>query len=87
MAETSPHAIELIAINKSFGAVQANRDVNLDIGQTLKVDAWQPDGSARVNYRGAAWSVRYAGTGEPQPGEHEIVEIVGSQLRVAPRAR
>ncbi len=65
----------------------SNRDVNLDIGQTLKVDAWQADGTARVSYRGAAWSVRYAGTGSPQPGEHVIVAVEGSQLRVAPAAR
>jgi len=65
----------------------SNPDVNLDIGQTLKVDAWQADGSARVSYRGAAWTVRYAGGGAPQPGEHVIVAVEGSQLRVAPATR
>ena len=34
-----------------------NRDVNIDIGQTLQVDAWTADGTARVPYRGAAWDV------------------------------
>ena len=67
--------------------VESNRDVNLDIGQTLHVEAWNADGTARVNYRGAAWSVRYAGDGAPQPGDHVIVAVQGSQLRVAPVAR
>jgi membrane protein implicated in regulation of membrane protease activity len=64
----------------------SNRDVNLDIGQTLQVPAWGPDGSARVQYRGAAWAVRYAGNGEPAPGEHVIVALNGNELRVAPAA-
>jgi membrane protein implicated in regulation of membrane protease activity len=64
--------------------VQSNRDVNLDIGQSLEVPVWSHDGSARVQYRGAPWSVHYAGSGTPTPGTHVIVEIVGSQLRVAP---
>ena len=63
---------------------QSNPDVLLDIGQTLQVDAWQPDGTARVHYRGAAWSVRFAGPGTPAPGAHRIVAIQGSQLSVAP---
>ncbi|MDE2079963.1 MAG: NfeD family protein [Burkholderiales bacterium] len=63
---------------------QSNRDVNLDIGQTVHVPAWNADGSARVPYRGAAWSVRYAGPGAPAPGEHVIVAVQGSELQVAP---
>jgi membrane protein implicated in regulation of membrane protease activity len=65
---------------------ESNRDVNLDIGQTLNVPAWAADGSARVSYRGAAWTVRHAGAGEPAPGEHVIVAVQGNQLRVAPVA-
>ena len=63
---------------------ETNRDVNLDIGQFLRVEQWAVDGSARVQYRGAAWSVRYAGTGTPAPGEHVIVALNGNELRVAP---
>jgi len=63
----------------------ANRDVNLDIGSAVQVGQWAADGSARVTYRGAAWSVKYAGSGTPQPGEHVIVALDGSQLRVAPQ--
>jgi len=63
---------------------ESNRDVMLDIGQTLRVDAWGDDGTARVPYRGTAWTVRFAGPGTPAPGEHVIVAVDGNQLRVAP---
>jgi membrane protein implicated in regulation of membrane protease activity len=63
---------------------ESNRDVNLDIGQSLHVADWAPDGTARAHYRGAAWSVQFEGTGTPAPGEHVIVAVRGSQLRVAP---
>jgi membrane protein implicated in regulation of membrane protease activity len=63
---------------------QSNRDVNLDIGSPVRVEQWQADGSARVQYRGSAWSARFAGKGTPSPGEHIIVAVHGSELRVAP---
>ena len=63
---------------------QSNHDVNLDIGQQLQVNAWGADGSARAQYRGAAWAVRYAGSGTPAPGLFVIVALQGSELRVAP---
>lgn len=63
---------------------ESNRDVNLDIGQHLHVAAWSSDGSARASYRGSSWSVQYEGPGTPAPGEHVIVAVRGSQLRVAP---
>jgi membrane protein implicated in regulation of membrane protease activity len=65
---------------------QSNRDVNLDIGQVVQVDAWGNDGTARVTYRGASWSVRHATAGTPAPGPHMIVAVEGSQLCVAPAA-
>ncbi len=57
-----------------------NRDVNLDIGETLQVDNWNADGTTSVKYRGAQWSaIRAAGT-LPSTGVHRIVEVRGSQL-------
>jgi membrane protein implicated in regulation of membrane protease activity len=64
--------------------VQSNRDVLLDIGQTLSVEQWDGDGTARAQYRGAAWSVRFAGEGAPLPGRFRIVSVEGSQLSVTP---
>jgi membrane protein implicated in regulation of membrane protease activity len=73
---------------RSQQRVQAERDpnVNLDIGQTVHVPAWQ-DGAARVMYRGALWDVeldtRPASGAIPAPGQYTIREIRGSRLIVA----
>jgi membrane protein implicated in regulation of membrane protease activity len=61
-----------------------NRDVNLDIGEQVEVAEWQADGSASVQYRGARWSVRFAGSGVPQPGRHVIRRVEGNRLHVEP---
>jgi len=61
-----------------------NHDVNLDIGQRVRVDHWDEDGAARVHYRGAQWTARYAGQGSAVPGEHHIVALDGNELRLAP---
>lgn len=68
----------------SAAPAASNRDVNLDIGQEVHVPAWAADGSARVQYRGASWSVRLADSSAPQPGPHTIVALHGSELVVAP---
>jgi len=59
---------------------QANRDLNLDIGERVQVPGWTPEGTAEVSYRGAAWRARWAGSGAPAPGEHVIAAIEGTQL-------
>jgi membrane protein implicated in regulation of membrane protease activity len=63
-------------------AASENPDVNLDIGQTLVVPAWLPDGTARVSYRGAEWSVRAAQSQSElrRAGLHRIVAMHGSEL-------
>jgi membrane protein implicated in regulation of membrane protease activity len=64
--------------------VRAERDpnVNLDIGQTVHVPAWQ-DGAARVMYRGALWDVELEPGTAPAPGQYTIREVRGSRLIVA----
>jgi membrane protein implicated in regulation of membrane protease activity len=64
--------------------VQAERDpnVNLDIGQTVHVPAWQ-DGAARVMYRGALWDVELEPGAPAVPGPYTIREVRGSRLIVA----
>jgi len=61
-------------------AANADRNVNLDVGERVVVAQWDADGNARVQYRGAAWSVRWVGTGLPQPGEHVIRAVDGNRL-------
>ena len=61
-------------------AASANPDINLDIGSPVHVGHWRADGTARVNYRGAGWDARYAGTGAPAAGPHVIRAIDGTHL-------
>jgi membrane protein implicated in regulation of membrane protease activity len=61
---------------------QANRDVNLDIGETVQVDAWNPDGTSTVKYRGASWAVACVSGGPMATGAHQVVEVIGSRLIV-----
>ncbi|MDD5335240.1 MAG: NfeD family protein [Rhodoferax sp.] len=60
----------------------ANRDVNMDVGETVQVDAWRPDGTSSVKYRGANWSVSLVAGAAAVSGLHSIVEVVGSRLVV-----
>jgi membrane protein implicated in regulation of membrane protease activity len=58
-----------------------DRNVNIDIGQHLTVEAWR-DGKARVMYRGALWDVELAHGAQPHAGVFKIVEVQGSRLIV-----
>lgn len=66
-------------------APEANRDLNLDIGESVEVQAWSPEGRAEVMHRGATWQARHAGGTPPQPGPHTIVALEGNRLVLAPR--
>jgi membrane protein implicated in regulation of membrane protease activity len=66
-------------------SANANRDVNLDIGETVHVTVWDAEGNAQVNYRGANWAVRYVGSGTPQPGSFVIHALEGNRLLVEPK--
>jgi membrane protein implicated in regulation of membrane protease activity len=59
---------------------EANRDINLDIGEQVHVESWNADRTARINYRGSAWNARYIGEGAPVPGGHVIAEVRHNEL-------
>ena len=59
-----------------------DRNVNLDIGQHVRVPAWD-NGRARVMYRGALWDVELGQGATAHPGDFRIVEVQGSRLVVA----
>jgi membrane protein implicated in regulation of membrane protease activity len=59
---------------------QSNRDVNLDVGERVRVEAWSADRTARVRYRGAGWTAVFAGDGVPPPGEFTIAAVEGNRL-------
>jgi membrane protein implicated in regulation of membrane protease activity len=60
----------------------SNPDINIDIGQSVHVPAWQ-DRAARVMYRGAMWDVELAPGVPEHPGTFRISEVRGSRLIVS----
>ena len=63
---------------------RADRSVNLDVGEIVQIDQWNPDGTSAIRYRGAQWAVVYRGTAPPRTGRHRVVELEGSRLVVEP---
>ena len=63
-----------------------NRDVNLDIGERVKVAAWASDGTAQVQYRGSTWHARLAPGAAPLAGEHRVSAVEGNWLVLTPHA-
>jgi membrane protein implicated in regulation of membrane protease activity len=60
---------------------QRNANVQIDLGNTVTVEAWQADGTAQVQYRGAQWSAKLdAGQGAASAGAHSIVAMQGNTL-------
>ena len=61
-----------------------NRDVNLDIGERVNVTVWAADRTARVQYRGSAWTARLAPGAAPAAGEHLVSAVEGNWLVLTP---
>ncbi len=59
-----------------------NQAFNLDIGETVMVSGWNPDGTANVKYRGANWTVIRRPGEAAAIGAHRVAEIIGTRLRV-----
>lgn len=62
--------------------IATQHEVNLDVGETVQVLAWEPDGTSSVKYRGAQWRVALTPGASPAPGNYRIVEVQGSRLVV-----
>lgn len=63
-------------------AARADPDVNTDVGETVHVEHWQPDGTALVRHRGAQWTVTAAAGVAHTKGAHRVREVVGNRLVV-----
>lgn len=63
-------------------SVRALRSVNLDVGEILQIDEWNPDGTASVKYRGAQWTAIHRPGNTPTAGSYRVAELVGSRLLV-----
>ena len=58
---------------------------SLDIGQAVRVETWNGDGSARVSYRGTSWDAEPATPDVPHAGTMYIVATRGSRLIISDR--
>lgn len=64
----------------------ANPDVHLDIGESVQVSGWNPDGTASVHFRGAQWTAIAADPAQPGlPGIYRIKEMLGNRLVIEKR--
>ena len=63
---------------------RADRSVNLDVGEPILIEHWNPDGTATVQYRGAAWTAIHRAGVHPSAGMHRVAELVGNRLLVDP---
>lgn len=69
-------------ILRRWKSSQANDapNINLDIGQQVKVLKWNDDGTARVFYRGAEWDAALEAADTPHEGALYIAAVRGSAL-------
>lgn len=58
---------------------------SLDVGQSVRVTTWKPDGSARVAYRGSDWDAELASPEVPRGDTMYIVAMRGSVLVLSDR--
>ncbi len=56
---------------------------SLDLGQTVRVQTWRDDGSARVEYRGTQWDAELADAAAARAETMVIVGTRGSTLLIA----
>ena len=63
---------------------RADRSVNLDVGETILIEGWNPDGTTTVKYRGAMWTAIHRPGVTPSTGMHRVAELVGNRLLVDP---
>jgi len=61
------------------------RQASLDRGQPVTVDAWNADGTARVQYRGTQWTAEVEDQGVARADVMYVVDTRGSVLVVSDR--
>ena len=65
--------------------MQPAQQAPLDVGQAVQVRTWNPDGTARVAYRGTLWDAELAAPGTPRAETLYIVATRGSVLVLSDR--
>ncbi len=61
------------------------QQAHLDVGQAVRVDTWNADGTARVRYRGTTWDAELEAPGVPHADTLYIVATRGSLLILSDR--
>jgi len=59
--------------------------VPFDVGQAVEIQAWHPDGTARVAYRGSHWDAELESPDTPRAATMTIVAMRGSTLVLGAR--
>ena len=65
-------------------SARADRSVNLDVGETILIEHWNPDGTTQVKYRGATWTASNRTGVQSATCMHGVAELVGNRLVVDP---
>ncbi|TSE27488.1 hypothetical protein Tsedi_00325 [Tepidimonas sediminis] len=74
-----------VRLRRRRASPETDPGVVLDVGQTVQVQGWLPDGTAHVRYRGAEWlAVAAAPHLQRQPGPHRIRAVHGNRLVIEP---
>lgn len=72
----------LRAKNAGGKHAEFNSDVNMDIGQSVYVETWLPDGTSNIKYRGSSWTAQLQAGSSSGAGNYCIEQIIGSRLIV-----
>ncbi len=66
------------------GEASDNAADHLDLGETVMVERWGPDGTTRIKYRGADWTALHRPGEVPVAGPHRVAEVAGNRLVIEP---
>ena len=80
-------AVRTFMPKKTTQKPSLNPSLNIDIGETVRIDGVNDDGTARVTYRGAVWRARVldAATTPQLHTDYVIEGIDGATLILAPK--
>ena len=78
-------ALTMIAHRLRLSRATPPPQPSLDLGQSVRIETWNSDGTARVNYRGTNWDAELAAPDVPHAATMYIVATRGSRLILSDR--
>ena len=85
VAGTLGVALTMVAHKLRIARAMPPPQPSLDVGQAVRVELWNPDGTARVNHRGTSWDAELATPDVPHAATLYIVATRGSRLILSDR--